>query len=117
MITIYIIEPIFCNIYFTKDISEKVYIIYFITKSKEDKMVEITSIATMTPKAVFALVLVLIWVLIWKGLALWKAAKKKSLVWFIVLLLVNTLGILEILYIFLFSGISSEKPKAKKKRK
>ncbi len=45
----------------------------------------------------------LIWSLIWKGLALWKAARRGEWVWFVVLLLVNTLGILEILYIFVFS--------------
>jgi hypothetical protein len=40
------------------------------------------------------------WVFIWKGLALWKAAKNDSKVWFIILLLINTLGILEIIYVF-----------------
>jgi len=40
------------------------------------------------------------WSLIWKGLALWKAAGNKSKVWFVVLLIFNTLGILEILYYF-----------------
>ena len=45
-------------------------------------------------------VLFLVWSLVWKGIALWKSATKSHLVWFIILLLVNTLGILEILYIF-----------------
>lgn len=45
-------------------------------------------------------VLFLIWSLIWKGIALWQSARKKHLVWFMILLVVNTLGILEILYIF-----------------
>jgi hypothetical protein len=43
------------------------------------------------------------WTLPWKGFALWKAAQKKDLYWFIALLLINTMGILEILYIFIFS--------------
>jgi hypothetical protein len=46
---------------------------------------------------------VLIWSLFWKGMALWKAAREGSKVWFVVLLIVNTLGILEILYIYVFS--------------
>jgi hypothetical protein len=46
---------------------------------------------------------VAIWSLIWKGLALWKSARQGSKVWFVVLLLVNTLGILDILYIYVFS--------------
>jgi methionyl-tRNA synthetase len=47
--------------------------------------------------------LILAWTLPWKGVALWRAAKSSDKVWFIVLLLVNTLGLLEILYIFVFS--------------
>ncbi|KKU51198.1 MAG: hypothetical protein UX74_C0031G0021 [Parcubacteria group bacterium GW2011_GWA2_47_10b] len=50
----------------------------------------------------------IIWSLVWKGMALWKAAHNRSAVWFVVLLLVNTLGILEILYIFVF-GKKSDK--------
>ncbi len=44
--------------------------------------------------------LVLIWVLVWKGVALWKAVTKRHVLWFIILSVVNTLGILEILYLF-----------------
>ena len=47
--------------------------------------------------------LITAWVLPWKAIALWKAAKNDSTPWFIVLLIFNTLGILEILYIFVFS--------------
>ena len=49
----------------------------------------------------------IIWSLVWKGLALWKAARDGSRNWFTVLLVVQTGGILEILYIYIFS-----KPKA-----
>jgi len=41
-----------------------------------------------------------IWVLPWKGVALWQAAKKKEKIWFIALLVVNTFALLEIVYIF-----------------
>jgi len=54
------------------------------------------------------LLLSLLWVLPWKGVALWKAARNSHKKWFIVLLLLNTLAILEIIYIFIFS-----KPKQK----
>lgn len=43
------------------------------------------------------------WVMVWKGFALWKAAQKGSKPWFVVFLVVNTLGILEILYLYIFS--------------
>jgi len=55
------------------------------------------------PWFVFALTVLAVWTIIWKGIALWKAACNGSKPWFIVLLIVNTLGILEIIYIFFFS--------------
>ena len=47
--------------------------------------------------------LVIIWSLVWKGLALWRAARNSSKPWFVVLLIINTAGILEILYLYVFS--------------
>jgi hypothetical protein len=41
-----------------------------------------------------------LWTLAWKGWALWLAARRNENIWFIALLLINTLGILEIIYIF-----------------
>ncbi|MDO8469488.1 MAG: DUF5652 family protein [bacterium] len=49
------------------------------------------------------LLLILAWTIPWKGVALWKAARQSNQKWFIVLLVVNTLAILDILYIFVFS--------------
>jgi hypothetical protein len=51
---------------------------------------------------------VAIWTIPWKGLALWKSAKRGDRAWFIVLLLVNTLAILEIIYLLFFSKEKSE---------
>jgi hypothetical protein len=53
---------------------------------------------------------ILIWQIPWKGVALWKAAKRDHKIWFIVFLLLNTVAILEILYIFWWSKIG-EQPK------
>ena len=46
------------------------------------------------------LILIILWQLPWKGYALWKAARRKEVIWFILIFLVNTLAILEIFYIF-----------------
>ncbi len=46
---------------------------------------------------------VILWTLPWKGLALWKSAQRNEKKWFIALLVINTLGLLEILYIFAFA--------------
>jgi methionyl-tRNA synthetase len=52
------------------------------------------------PTLLFVLFL---WSLLWKGLALWKAAKNEQRNWFVVMLIVNTVGILEIAYLFFFA--------------
>lgn len=57
---------------------------------------------------IIVIALALLWTIPWKGVALWKAAQNKSRIWFIVLLLLNTLAILEILYIFVFSKKEQE---------
>jgi hypothetical protein len=48
------------------------------------------------------LYLLIAWSLIWKGIALWHSARNKQLVWYIALLIVNTVGILEIVYLIFF---------------
>lgn len=47
--------------------------------------------------------LLMLWVMPWKGVALWKASRNSHKIWFIALFLLNTLAILEIIYIFFFS--------------
>jgi len=54
------------------------------------------------------LLLIALWILPWKAIALWKAARRKELAWFIVIMIFNTLAILEILYIFIFSRRKQE---------
>lgn len=48
-----------------------------------------------------------LWVLPWKGYALWTASRNRSKVWFLVLLVLNTFAILDIFYIFY---IAKKKP-------
>ena len=50
----------------------------------------------------FLIVVAIIWSIIWKGIALWKASRNNQWGWFIAILLINTLGILEIIYIIGF---------------
>ncbi|MBU3913268.1 MAG: hypothetical protein KKB21_00580 [Nanoarchaeota archaeon] len=66
------------------------------------------------------LAVVMVWSLIWMGIAMWKSARKNHIIWFVVFLLVHTLGILEILYIFVFSKMklgAKEELAVKKKRR
>lgn len=50
------------------------------------------------------ILLVVLWSLLWKGLALWRSAKRGDMWWFIAFLVLNTLGILEIIYLFAVTG-------------
>jgi hypothetical protein len=47
-------------------------------------------------------------------MALWKSAREGSKVWFVVLLVVNTVGILDILYLYVFSKKSQPSVEAPK---
>lgn len=49
------------------------------------------------------IVLVVVWTLPWKAAALWKSARNGDKIWFVALLVLNSLAILEIIYIFIFS--------------
>jgi len=56
------------------------------------------------------LIAILLWAIPWKGIALWKAVKNDHKKWFIILLVFNTLALLEIVYIFYFSKKKEIKP-------
>ena len=45
-------------------------------------------------------VAVVVWSLAWKGASLWRAARNGSKPWFVTLLLTNTLGALDAVYLF-----------------
>ncbi len=49
------------------------------------------------------LIVLIVWSFIWKGLALWHASRNEEKYWFVAVLILNTVGILEILYLFIFS--------------
>lgn len=67
--------------------------------------------------SIWILIVIVIWSAIWKLLALWKSARKGHIVWFIVLALLNTVGILEILYFYIFSEMNFKKKTPEKKKK
>jgi methionyl-tRNA synthetase len=54
------------------------------------------------------IVVAAVWTLIIKGYALWHAARNGQKEWFIALLVVNTLGILEVVYLIWFRKPSSD---------
>ncbi len=61
----------------------------------------IAAIAILAPLIICAI----LWSIVWKGLALWHAARRGQYWWFLIMLVVNTLGILEIIYLFFVAKI------------
>lgn len=66
-----------------------------------DKVVSIMNLSPFTNALVFIL---LAWSTGIKGIALWRAANLKQKNWFIVILLVNLFGIIELIYLFKFAS-------------
>ncbi len=62
------------------------------------------------------ILLIIAWTIPWKAVALWRAARKTQKWWFIAILVINSLAILPILYIFVFSKRKKEKPAELKDR-
>ena len=58
---------------------------------------------------------ILVWTVIWKAVAAWKAARNNHLVWFVVFFVVNTFGVLPIVYLFIFQRIDFSKRKIKRR--
>jgi len=60
-----------------------------------------------SPVELILVFVLLVWTLLWRGLALWRAAKQEQTNWFISILILGTvfniLGLLEIIYLFRFS--------------
>lgn len=45
-------------------------------------------------------ILVAVWELVWKGMALWKAGRNNQPGWFVALIVINSAGLLPMFYLF-----------------
>jgi len=52
---------------------------------------------------------ILVWTIAWKAVAAWRAARNGHLVWFVAFFIVNTIGILPIIYLTWFQNIDYKK--------
>jgi hypothetical protein len=52
--------------------------------------------------------LIVAWSLFWKALALWHSARRGQPYWFAAMLLINTAGILEIVYLFAVAKVKGD---------
>jgi len=58
-----------------------------------------------------------LWELVWKGFALWYSAQRKENVWFVSILVINSLGILPIIYLLMYKPWKAENGPVRAKKK
>jgi hypothetical protein len=63
------------------------------------------------------MLLIIIWDLAWRVAAVWKSTRLNHPMWSVVFVLFQSVGILPILYIFLFSKMKLDEKVSKKRRK
>ncbi|MBS3168929.1 hypothetical protein J4210_00455 [Candidatus Woesearchaeota archaeon] len=61
-------------------------------------------------KVILAAGILLLWTLLWKGIGLWYAAQEKKKGWFLAILVLNTAGLLPIIYLIWFREKEKMKP-------
>ena len=62
---------------------------------------------SLTTTQLTVIILLVIWDLVWRGIALWRSSQRKDIYWFIALLIFNTAAILPIIYLTLIDLNSS----------
>jgi hypothetical protein len=61
-----------------------------------------------------ALPFLILWEGFWKGLALWHSGRRGQAAWFVILIVVNTIGILPIIYLFAVAHLKGSELFSKK---
>lgn len=59
--------------------------------------------------AMVVVILIAVWDFLWKAVGLWKSARNNQTVWFVLMLLFSTAGILPIIYIYFFQRRAKKK--------
>lgn len=73
-----------------------------------DFILQVQNIQSFFIQNKLLVIILTIWALSWKGIALWKSARNSHKKWFISILIINTMAILDIVYIFVFSKKKEE---------
>ncbi len=71
----------------------------------------------LTPTFLVGLLIISIWSLIWKGFGLWYSSRNGQRNWFVAILLLNTLGLLPIIYLIWYKPENKQKSIKLKKTK
>lgn len=66
----------------------------------------------LEPAFIILIVILSIWDAVWKLIALWKSARNNHLAWFICIAIINSVGILPIVYILMHRNKPVESSKS-----
>ncbi|MEW5896088.1 MAG: DUF5652 family protein [Nanoarchaeota archaeon] len=72
---------------------------------------------TLPVQVLLGLAIVFVWSIVWNGLGLWFSAKNGQKGWFIAILILNTLGLLPIIYLIWFRKKRDKEDEEKQERK
>jgi len=75
------------------------------------------AVETLSSGMITFILLVAVWELIWKGIALWRTARASEKTWFFFILIVNSIGVLPIVYLYFFDKEYGVLHRKKKRRK
>ena len=70
-------------------------------------------LSTIPPALLFLLIPIIIWEAVWKGIGLWKSARNNQMIWFLAILIINSAGIVPIVYLLFFQGKKGKKNRRK----
>ncbi len=72
-------------------------------RAEMEELNKIVATLASNPSFLATFIIAMLWSMAWKGVALYRAASRRDLRWFIALFVLNTLGILEAFYILVVS--------------
>lgn len=79
--------------------------------------IEVIASILLSRPILMLLVILSIWELIWKGIALWRCGRNNQLGWFVFILILNTAGILPVLYLGFFQKPKKQVLRTKDRRR
>ncbi len=70
----------------------------------------------ISQSSLFILIVLMLWSLSWKAIALWKSARRGQAGWFIFFVFVNSVGVMELIYLFFLGGFGPKQLSELKKK-
>ena len=64
------------------------------------------------PGLIILILIIALWDLTWKLIAMWKSSRRDQLIWFIFLGIINSAGILPIIYLLIYKGLPEKMAEA-----